>query len=235
LIHFFVILGLPAAELISPTTNNGSFETLSGATWVEANIEQDSSFANEGSNYAVISATASGTRGARDGFEQVVPINSENGRKLTLTFYARNGAPGMKIVSGTCTIADAEGQSVSTTRIITNQPEPIISEWTRYEFVRIISKNFTGSGTVEVYIGLGLASGTTIGETYYGFIDNVTLTQEQYPRLSIQKSYSSIEIDFDGEIHESTELSSWDPVSPQPSSPWLLENPTGSKFFKVTE
>src|SRR5690242_10591708 len=80
-----------AVALIGPNLRNGSFESGVAAPWLGSpQLIQDPGFASDGSWYALVQASGSGT--ARNGPFQSFPTSKENGLTFSLDFDARVGA-----------------------------------------------------------------------------------------------------------------------------------------------
>src|SRR5438067_381465 len=91
------LVGDSQITLIGPSMLNGSFESGVAAPWEGVEVNQDSTFASDGSRFAILQSATSPT--ARDLCFQFLTASPGNGFTFIATFDARNGTPGFDSVS----------------------------------------------------------------------------------------------------------------------------------------
>ena len=103
----------------------------------------------------------------------------------------------------------------------------------------IVSWSFTdaievpGGSTASFLLSQAVAgaTGADVGFTLTGMTVDVLATASVAPSISISQSGGLIEVTYTGTIQESTSLSGWTTLDPQPASPFTVSLAPGEKIF----
>ena len=168
--------------LIGPSTRNGSFEDGDLPPWMlvanATTVVQDAALSSHGEWLAVLSQTASSSI-ARPGTSQLLSVDSAQGRSFSLTFDAGNGTAGFDGVRVFFTVRNISGMLVLADNLLFQLPSFSPGELESYQRNWSLPSAWDGG---QLSLGLQFEKANAVaGMTYFGYLDNVILTQIPEP------------------------------------------------------
>ncbi len=172
--------GVGAVTLIGPSLRNGSFESGVAAPWSGGpQVLEDPAFASDGSWFALVQATGSGT--ARNGPFQFFPTSIDNGLTFSVDFDARVGATPFTELDVEFFGRNADGNIIPSVEPQTRFTTLSDSQWQTYHTTFHLPSTWDGT---QVQLGfLYVRSGAVSGTTYSGYLDNIVLQQIPEPSM----------------------------------------------------
>jgi hypothetical protein len=174
--------GLAAVTLIGPNLLNGSFESGVAAPWSGSpQVVRDPTFASDGSWYALVQASGSGT--ARNGPFQFFPTSKENGLTFSLDFDARVGATPFTALDIEFFGRNANGSIIPSVEPIMEFTSLSDSQWQTYHAVFHLPDAWDGTQAQLSF--LFERRDAVSGITYSGYLDNIVLQQIPEPSVIV--------------------------------------------------
>jgi hypothetical protein len=177
-----VTSGSAAVPLIGPNLRNGSFESGAAVPWLGSpQVLQDPSFASDGSWYALVQASGSGT--ARNGPFQFFPTSKENGLTFSLDFDGRVGATPFTALDIEFFGRNANGGIIPSVEPIVEFTSLSDSQWQTYHAVFHLPDAWDGT---QAQLGFLFERRDAVsGITYSGYLDNIVLQQIPEPSMIV--------------------------------------------------
>lgn len=169
-----------ANTLIDSVTRNGDFETGATAPWLGLSaVNNNAMFASHGQWFGVVTANPVGPL-LRQYVSQNLSATPAEGLAFSLTFDARTGATGFDRVEASLAGFNTNGAGVSAAPNQIQWPALTESAWGSYQIGFQLPQTWNGGGELLVQISFW-KSGSVIGTTYTGFLDNIILQQIPEP------------------------------------------------------